>query len=64
MAADLEHSSGPAEYTFSGQNAVLTYWHRPLHAMTAAFTEAGFQIAVISEPPPHQAPVSVSTRSD
>lgn len=39
------------EYTFSGQNAVLTYWHRPLHAMTAAFTEAGFRIAVISEPP-------------
>jgi ubiquinone/menaquinone biosynthesis C-methylase UbiE len=39
------------EYTFSGQNAVLTYWHRPLHAMTAAFTGAGFRIAVISEPP-------------
>lgn len=39
------------EYTFSGQNAVLTYWHRPLHAMTVAFTEAGFRIAVISEPP-------------
>ena len=40
------------EYTFSGQNAELTYWHRPLHAMTSAFTEAGFRIAVISEPPP------------
>jgi ubiquinone/menaquinone biosynthesis C-methylase UbiE len=40
------------EHTFSGQNAVLTYWHRPLHAMTDAFTEAGFRIAVISEPPP------------
>ncbi len=39
------------EYTFSGQNAVLTYWHRPLHAITDAFTEAGFRIAVISEPP-------------
>jgi len=37
------------EHTFSGQNAV---WHRPLHAMTAAFTEAGFRIAVISEPSP------------
>jgi hypothetical protein len=30
---------------------VLTYWHRPQHAMTAAFTEAGFRIAVIGEPP-------------
>jgi ubiquinone/menaquinone biosynthesis C-methylase UbiE len=39
------------EYTFSGQSAVLTYWHRPLHAMTAAFTEAGFRLSVISEPP-------------
>src|ERR1051326_1841640 len=27
------------EYTFNGQSAVLTCWHRPLHAMTAAFTE-------------------------
>jgi SAM-dependent methyltransferase len=39
------------EYTFNGQRAVLTYWHRPLHAMTDAFTEAGFRISVISEPP-------------
>ena len=38
--------------TFSGQNAVLTYWHRPLHAMTDAFTAAGFRIAVVGEPPP------------
>jgi len=44
-----EHSE---EYTFDGQSAVLTYWHRPLHAMTDAFTEAGFRISVISEPPP------------
>lgn len=29
----------------------MTYWHRPLNAMTAAFTEAGFRTAVISEPP-------------
>ncbi|GLZ38846.1 methyltransferase domain-containing protein [Actinokineospora sp. NBRC 105648] len=40
------------EYTFNGQHAVLTYWHRPLHAMTDAFTAAGFRTAVISEPPP------------
>jgi SAM-dependent methyltransferase len=40
------------EYTLKdGRNMVLTYWHRPLHAMTDAFTEAGFRISVISEPP-------------
>lgn len=37
---------------FNGQNAVLTFWHRPLRAMTAAFTEAGFRITAVSEPPP------------
>jgi ubiquinone/menaquinone biosynthesis C-methylase UbiE len=40
------------EFTFSGQTAVLTNWHRPLHAMTGEFTAAGFRIAVVSEPPP------------
>lgn len=40
------------EYTFDGQQAELTYWHRPLHAMTDAFTAAGFRIAVVSEPHP------------
>jgi len=40
------------EYTFNGERAVLTYWHRPLHAMTSAFTDAGFRISVIGEPPP------------
>ena len=39
------------EFTFDGREAVLTYWHRPLHAMSDAFTEAGFRISVISEPP-------------
>ncbi len=29
----------------------MTFWTRPLHAMTDAFTGAGFRIAVISEPP-------------
>lgn len=38
------------EHTFSGQSAALTYWHRPLHAMTDAFTEAGFSISVVSKP--------------
>lgn len=40
------------EHSFNGQAGVLTYWHRPLHAMTDAFTAAGFRTAVISEPPP------------
>lgn len=39
------------EFEFDGRAAVLTYWHRPLHAMTDAFTKAGFRIEVVSEPP-------------
>jgi ubiquinone/menaquinone biosynthesis C-methylase UbiE len=39
------------EYTFDGEPASLTYWHRPLHAMSTAFTQAGFTISTISEPP-------------
>ena len=40
------------EWTMGGQTAQLTFWDRPLHAMTDAFTAAGFRIDVISEPPP------------
>lgn len=40
------------EFVFDDQTAMLTFWHRPLHAMTDAFTTAGFRISVISEPPP------------
>ncbi len=39
------------DYTFDGQTVDLTFWHRPLHAMSDAFTRAGFTIRVISEPP-------------
>jgi SAM-dependent methyltransferase len=39
-----------AEWTAGGQTALLSFWHRPLHAMTDAFTAAGFRITVISEP--------------
>lgn len=39
------------KFEFDGREAVLTYWHRPLHAMTDAFTKAGFRIEVVSEPP-------------
>ncbi len=39
------------DYTFDGQTVDLTFWHRPLHAMSDAFGDAGFTIKVISEPP-------------
>jgi SAM-dependent methyltransferase len=45
-------SNMTAEWTADGQTALMSFWHRPLHAMTDAFTAAGFRIAVISEPPP------------
>ncbi|GEM35220.1 methyltransferase [Nocardia neocaledoniensis NBRC 108232] len=38
------------EWTMGGQTARLTFWDRPLHAMTGAFTAAGFRIGAISEP--------------
>ncbi|WP_330180946.1 class I SAM-dependent methyltransferase [Nocardia sp. NBC_01503] len=40
------------EWTMGGQIARLSFWDRPLHAMTDVFTAAGFRISVISEPPP------------
>ncbi|WP_191246376.1 class I SAM-dependent methyltransferase [Amycolatopsis deserti] len=40
------------EWTFGGHSALMSFWHRPLHAMSDAFTAAGFRISVISEPPP------------
>jgi hypothetical protein len=39
------------EWTTGGGSTRLTFWDRPLHAMTDAFTAAGFRIEVISEPP-------------
>ncbi|OXR42984.1 Malonyl-[acyl-carrier protein] O-methyltransferase [Nocardia cerradoensis] len=39
------------EWTMGEQTARLSFWDRPLHAMTDAFTAAGFRIGVISEPP-------------
>jgi SAM-dependent methyltransferase len=38
------------EWTVDGQTALLSFWTRPLHAMTDAFTTAGFWISAISEP--------------
>ena len=40
------------EWTMGGQTAHMSFWHRPVHAMTDAFTAAGFRISVISEPQP------------
>lgn len=40
------------EWTFGSQTIPMSFWMRPLHAMTAAFTAAGFEISVISEPMP------------
>jgi SAM-dependent methyltransferase len=42
------------EWTISGQKMPMSFWNRPLHAMTDAFTSAGFRISVISEPLPLQ----------
>jgi hypothetical protein len=35
-----------------GKTTPMSFWNRPLHAMTDAFTTAGFRISVISEPQP------------
>jgi SAM-dependent methyltransferase len=43
------------EWTFGGQTAQMSFWSRPLHTMTEAFTAAGFRISVISEPDPDPA---------
>ncbi len=40
------------EWTLGGHSVLMSLWHRPLHAMSDAFTKAGFRISVISEPPP------------
>ncbi|MBB5939792.1 class I SAM-dependent methyltransferase [Streptomyces zagrosensis] len=48
-------TSYTCEFTFSGQSVPLSFWRRPLHAMTDAFTTAGFRLAVISEPQPDPA---------
>ncbi|MEQ7846187.1 class I SAM-dependent methyltransferase [Nocardioides kribbensis] len=39
------------DYTFDGRTAALNFWHRPLHAMTDAFSRAGFRISTVAEPP-------------
>jgi ubiquinone/menaquinone biosynthesis C-methylase UbiE len=46
----FETYSRTEEWSYGGRSFPMTFWHRPLHAMCQAFTAAGFQIAVISEP--------------
>ncbi|MEU6721419.1 class I SAM-dependent methyltransferase [Nonomuraea sp. NPDC046802] len=48
-------TSYTSEWTFNGQSFPMTFWRRPLHAMTGAFTTAGFRLAVINEPQPDPA---------
>ncbi|MEU5002276.1 class I SAM-dependent methyltransferase [Streptomyces sp. NPDC021622] len=43
------------DWTFNGQSVPMKFWRRPLHAMTDAFTIAGFRLAAISEPQPDPA---------
>jgi SAM-dependent methyltransferase len=48
----FETDNWTEEWTMGGQTAQMSFWNRPLHAMTDAFTAAGFGISVISEPRP------------
>ncbi|TBO57559.1 class I SAM-dependent methyltransferase [Streptomyces kasugaensis] len=43
------------DWTFGGQTVPMTFWRKPLHAMTDAFTTAGFRLSIISEPQPDPA---------
>ncbi|MFF2658575.1 class I SAM-dependent methyltransferase [Kitasatospora sp. NPDC058032] len=43
------------EWTFDGRTYPVTFWRRPLHAMTDAFTAAGFRLTALSEPQPDPA---------
>ncbi|MET8031909.1 class I SAM-dependent methyltransferase [Streptomyces sp. NPDC005345] len=42
-------------WTFGGQSAPMTFWRKPLHAMTGAFTAAGFRLTALDEPQPDPA---------
>ncbi|EFC85923.1 methyltransferase type 11 [Parafrankia sp. EUN1f] len=42
-------------WTLNGQSAPMRFWRKPLHAMTDAFTAAGFRLSVSGEPQPDPA---------
>ncbi|WP_143230779.1 class I SAM-dependent methyltransferase [Actinosynnema sp. ALI-1.44] len=48
----FERYTWTEDWTMGGQTAQVTFCNRPLHAMTDAFTAAGFRISVIDEPHP------------
>ncbi|MEU9350474.1 class I SAM-dependent methyltransferase [Streptomyces griseoloalbus] len=43
------------DWTVNGQSVPMRFWRKPLHAMTEAFTTAGFRLRAISEPQPDPA---------
>ncbi|MEU0290392.1 class I SAM-dependent methyltransferase [Streptomyces sp. NPDC006147] len=43
------------DWTFEGESHPMRFWRKPLHAMTDAFTTAGFHRVLISEPQPDPA---------
>ncbi|MFI1618808.1 class I SAM-dependent methyltransferase [Streptomyces lydicus] len=43
------------DWTFNGQSVPMRFWRKPLHAMTDAFTTAGFRLSVLSELQPDPA---------
>lgn len=51
----LSVNSYTFDWTFDGQSVPMLFWRRPLHAMTDAFTAAGFQLEAINEPHPDPA---------
>ncbi|MFD7833827.1 class I SAM-dependent methyltransferase [Streptomyces sp. NPDC059761] len=40
------------DWTFNGRSVPMRFWRKPLHAMTDAFTAAGFRLTALSEPQP------------
>ncbi|HEV7933055.1 MAG TPA: class I SAM-dependent methyltransferase [Actinomadura sp.] len=48
-------SSYTFDWTFNGQSVPMKFWRKPLHAMTDAFTTAGFRLSAINEPQPDPA---------
>ncbi|CAM5466937.1 2-methoxy-6-polyprenyl-1,4-benzoquinol methylase, mitochondrial [Streptomyces glaucescens] len=47
-------------WTFNGQSVPMRFWRKPLHAMTDAFTTAGFAFASSASRSPIRPPVSCS----
>ncbi|MFE1831805.1 class I SAM-dependent methyltransferase [Streptomyces yangpuensis] len=43
------------DWTFGGRSVPMRFWRKPLHAMTDAFTAAGFRLSAVDEPRPDPA---------